>query len=136
MTMLTPAHTALHTLARLNQVISSSLDMDKVLHEIAHAAAALMDTPFVHCLIADEATRTLESRAFSEPRIGADFPIKMVPFSEGELGWVATHRRPLQVADVFTDGASLRLTGGVRTDCGAFSLFPLCLRGSYWACWP
>src|SRR4029450_8632556 len=76
MTMLTPAHTALHTLARLNQVISSSLDMDKVLHEIAHAAAALMDAPFVHCLIADEATRTLESCAFSDSRIGADVPTK------------------------------------------------------------
>src|SRR5712691_3378739 len=103
MTMLPPAHTALRTLAHLNQVVSSSLDMDQVLHEIAHAAAALMDAPFVHCLMADEATRTLESRAFSDPRIGADFPIKMVPFSEGGLGWVATHRRPLQVADVFTD---------------------------------
>ena len=64
MTMLPPAHTALHTLARLNQVVSSSLDMDQVLHEIAHAAAALMDAPFVHCFMADEATRTLESRAF------------------------------------------------------------------------
>src|SRR5215510_9114396 len=83
MTMLTPAHTALHTLARLNQVISSSLDMDKVLHEIAHAAAALMGAPLVHFLIADEATHTLESRAFSDARIGADFPIKMIPFSQG-----------------------------------------------------
>ena len=109
MTMLPPAHTALHTLARLNQVVSSSLDMDKVLHEIAHAAAALMDAPFGHCLIADEATHTLASRAFSDARIGADFPIKMVPFSQGGVGWVATHRRPLQVADVFTDGRFMAL---------------------------
>ena len=34
MTVLPSAHTALHTLARLNQVVSSSLDMDKVLHDI------------------------------------------------------------------------------------------------------
>src|SRR5918912_506312 len=104
MTMLTPAHTALHTLARLNQLVSSSLDMDQVLHEIAHAAAALVNAPFVHCLIADEATHTLESRASSDPRMGADLPVKMVPFAQGGVGWVATHRRPLQVADVFTDG--------------------------------
>jgi len=101
--MLPPAHTALHTLARLNLAVSASLDMDKVLHEIVHAAAALMDAPFVHYLSADEATRTLESRAFSDPQIGVDFPIKMVPFSEAGLGWVATYRRPLQVVDVFTD---------------------------------
>ena len=74
MTMLTPAHTALHTLARLHQAVSSSLDMDKVLHDIAHAAAALMDAPLVHCLLADEATRTLESRAFSDPRLGRTAP--------------------------------------------------------------
>jgi signal transduction histidine kinase/ActR/RegA family two-component response regulator len=101
--MLTSAHTALHTLARLNQLVSSSLDMDEVLHEIAHAAATLMNAPFVHLLIADEATHTLESRAFSDPQLGADLPLKKVPFAQGGVGWVATHRRPLQVVDVFTD---------------------------------
>src|SRR5262249_54157530 len=85
MTMLTPAHMALHTLARLNQVVSSSLDMDKVLREIAHAAATLMDAPCVHFFIADEATHMLESRAFSAPQLREDFPRKMVPFSQG--GW-------------------------------------------------
>src|SRR5262245_2469020 len=60
MTVLPPTYTALHTLARLNQVVSSSLDMDTVLHDIAHAAATLMDAPFVHVLMADEATHTLE----------------------------------------------------------------------------
>ena len=109
MTMLTPAHTALHTLARLNQIVSSSLDMDNVLREIAHTAATLMDAPFVHFFIADEATHTLASRAFSDPRIGEDFPIKMLPFSQGGVGWVATHRRPLQVTDVFTDERSIAL---------------------------
>jgi len=81
MTTLMPAHTALHTLARLNQVVSSSLDMDKILREIARAAATFMDAPFVHLFIADEATHTLASRAFSDPRIGEDLPIKIVPFS-------------------------------------------------------
>jgi len=103
MTTLMPAHTALHTLARLNQVVSSSLDMDKILREIARAAATFMDAPFVHLFIADEATHTLASRAFADLRIGEDLPIKIVPFSQGGVGWVATHRRPLQVADVFTD---------------------------------
>jgi signal transduction histidine kinase/ActR/RegA family two-component response regulator len=103
MTVLPSPHTALHTLARLHQVVSASLDMDKVLHGIAHAAAALMDVPFAHCLTADEANHTLESRAFSDPRIGMDCPITKVPFSQEGVGWVATHRRPLHVADVFTD---------------------------------
>jgi len=75
MTMLPPAHTALQTLARLNQLVSSSLDMEQVLHDIAHAAAALMDALLVHVLIADEATHTLASRAFSDARLGISFAI-------------------------------------------------------------
>src|SRR5262245_8026275 len=103
MTTLPPAHTALHTLARLNQLVSASLDMEKVPRDIAHAAAVLMDAPLGHFLMADEATHTLASRAFSDARLGEDFPIKMLSFSQGGVGWVATHRRLLQVADVFTD---------------------------------
>jgi signal transduction histidine kinase/ActR/RegA family two-component response regulator len=133
MTLLPPAHTALHILARLHQVVSSSLDLDKGLHEIVHAAAILMNAPFVQCLIADEATRTLESRAFSDPQIGADCPIKTVPFSEGGPGWVATHRRPLQVADVFTDGRFMALdwwrAHGLRSFLGAPMVYEEVLLG-------
>jgi len=83
--------------------------MEKVPRDIAHAAAALMDAPLGHFLIADEATHTLASRAFSDARLGEDFPIKMLSFSQGGVGWVATHRRLLQVADVFTDGRFVAL---------------------------
>ena len=130
MTMLTPAHTALYTLARLHQVVSASLDMDKVLHDIAHAAAALMDAPLVHCLLADEATRTLESRAFSDPRLGADCPIKIVPFSEGGLGWVAMHRRPLHVADVFTDERFMALDWWRAHGLRSFLAVPMVFEGA------
>jgi len=47
----------LQTLTHLNQVVSSSLDIDAVLNEIAHAAA-LMDAPNVSFWLVDEATRT------------------------------------------------------------------------------
>jgi hypothetical protein len=52
----------LHTLARLNQLISSSLDRDAVLREIARAAAPLTGAPVVHFFIADETTHTLENQ--------------------------------------------------------------------------
>src|SRR5215471_1808924 len=129
MTMLTPAHTALHTLARLNQVVSSSLDMDKVLREIAHAAATLMDASFVHFFIADEATHMLESRVFSDPRLGEDSPRKPVPFSQGGVGWVATHRRPLQVADVFTDERFMALDWWRAHGLRSFLAVPMVFEG-------
>jgi signal transduction histidine kinase/CheY-like chemotaxis protein len=93
----------LHTLARLNQLISSSLDMGAVLREIAQAAAQLMDAAFVSFWIADEANQTLEVGAFSDNIIGADAPSTRFDFSQGATGWVATHRQPLNVPDVLAD---------------------------------
>ena len=94
--------TRLHTLTRLNQLISSSLDMDEVLREIVQAAATLMQVPMVQFWMADEATRTLEVRALSDESRRADFPIRTLPFDQGRVGWVATQRRPLHLPDVFT----------------------------------
>jgi signal transduction histidine kinase/CheY-like chemotaxis protein/HPt (histidine-containing phosphotransfer) domain-containing protein len=95
--------TRLHTLTRLNQLISSSLDMDAVLHEIAKSAAALMDAAFVRIWSADEATQTLELRASSGDQLAADYPTKKMLFGERSVGWVAIHRCPLYIPDVFVD---------------------------------
>jgi signal transduction histidine kinase len=94
----------LHILSRLNQLISASLDMDHLLREIAQAAATLMHAPLVGFFIADEATHTLEVRAFSDEAIAADFPVGQLRFGEGAVGWVAGHRRPLHIPDLFADG--------------------------------
>ena len=99
----------LQTLTRLNQIVSSSLDMDAVLGEIARAAAALMEVPIVSFWLVDAATKTLEARAFSDEVQCADFPAKKVSFSQGGVGWVATHRCCLNVSDVFADGRFLAL---------------------------
>jgi signal transduction histidine kinase/DNA-binding response OmpR family regulator/putative methionine-R-sulfoxide reductase with GAF domain len=91
------------TLARLNQIVSSTLDMDAVLGEIARAAATLMEAPVVSFWLVDEATSTLEVRAFSEAGQGTDVPVKKMPFGQGGVGWVATHRCRLNIPDVFAD---------------------------------
>ena len=68
----------LQILTRLNQVVSSSLDMDQVLSEIARAAAKLMEVPFVAFWIADESARTLERRAVSDESLGTDFSLTIL----------------------------------------------------------
>ncbi|HXH13552.1 MAG TPA: GAF domain-containing protein [Alphaproteobacteria bacterium] len=93
----------LHTLTRLNQLISSSLNMDEVLREITQAAATLIDAPLVRILIADEASQSLIFRAASDPHMAAEYPVQRVGFDQGTAGWVAIHRRPLNVPDVFAD---------------------------------
>jgi GAF domain-containing protein len=78
----------LHTLARLNQLISSSLDMNAVLHEICDAAAALTGASMVHFLIADESTQTLKTCAQAYGTI--DFPVQALRFGQGG-GWLGGH---------------------------------------------
>jgi signal transduction histidine kinase len=95
--------TRLHTLTRLNQLISSSLDMDAVLREIAQAAATLMEVPMVSIWTADEAQQFLTRRSVSDDWGSADYPTQAIRVGERTAGWVAQHRQPLHVPDVFSD---------------------------------
>ncbi|OGK89187.1 MAG: hypothetical protein A2X52_11090 [Candidatus Rokubacteria bacterium GWC2_70_16] len=93
----------LRVLARLGHIVSSSLDTDEVLGAIARAAAELMSAPAVLLWVADEGARTLTPRAFSDPRLAADFPVLRASFDDGAVGWVATRKERLEVPDVFAD---------------------------------
>ena len=97
----------LDTLTRLNQLISASLDMDDVLHEIARAAVTLMDAPLVRIWIADEEAQTLENRASSDERLNTDYTLRQIHFGERGAGWVAKHRQALNIPDVFSDERTL-----------------------------
>ncbi len=87
--------TRLRTLAKLNQTISSSLDVDQVLLQIARAAAELMGAPAIECWVANHAVQRMELRASSDPELRADKRLTELPFGQGAVGWVANHRRPL-----------------------------------------
>ncbi len=93
----------LQSLARLNQVVSSSLDTTDVLRAIAAAAAQLTEASAVGCWIADAKHRVLERRAVSDDGIAADYPSATVAFGEGPIGSVATHRKTLEIPDVAAD---------------------------------
>lgn len=109
----------LRALARLNRLVSASLEPDEVLQAIARAAGELMGVPFVVFWIADEAERRLTARAFSDPTLSADFPVRVSAYHEGATGWVATNRRGLEIADVFSDprvfGLAWWRTHGLRS---------------------
>jgi signal transduction histidine kinase len=94
----------LRTLARLTAVISSSLARDDVLREICRAAAELMDVEIASFWIVDEANEILERCALSDEVMGGGQPVAHARFGVGGVGWVAQHRRPLVIPDVFSDG--------------------------------
>ena len=112
-------------LTRLNQLVSSSLDLNDVLLEIARAAATLMQAPVSSFWLVDEATQTLELGAFSDPQMRSRFPLQRVAFGAGGIGWVAVHRQTLNVADVFADGRFLALDWWQQENLMSFVGFPV-----------
>jgi signal transduction histidine kinase/CheY-like chemotaxis protein/putative methionine-R-sulfoxide reductase with GAF domain len=90
-------------LTRVNHLISSSLEADAVLQEIAKAAVTLMEAPVVSFWVVDEATRTLEARECSFGGVRTEYPVKRLAFGEGHVGWVATHRKPLNMPFALAD---------------------------------
>jgi GAF domain-containing protein/CheY-like chemotaxis protein/HPt (histidine-containing phosphotransfer) domain-containing protein len=93
----------LQTLTHVSQLVSSSLDMDQVLREIVKAAAALTEVPLVRIWIADDVGQTLELRASSDEQLNANYGTTTMRYGERGAGWVAVHRRVLEIPDVFVD---------------------------------
>jgi GAF domain-containing protein len=112
----------LHTVTRLNRVVSSSLDLNHVLHEITVAAAQLAGTAAACFWVASQDTRTLRLVAFSDATMAADWPVPSLPFDVGVLGWVARYGRIVNVPDVFSDGRFVALdwwrSHGLKTFMG------------------
>jgi GAF domain-containing protein/CheY-like chemotaxis protein len=94
----------LRTLAHLNHLVSSSLDMAEVLGGIARAAAEFMASPFVGFWVADESTHTLHLRAYSTDLPDEPVTVRQLLFGEGAVGWVAANRRSVSIPEIFTDG--------------------------------
>jgi PAS domain S-box-containing protein len=99
----------LETLVRLSRLISSSLEMTQVLTAICQATATLLHVPHVTIWMADEAARMLVAPACSDAEMVCSLPRTTIGFGQGTLGWVAQHRQPLNIPDVFVDGRVLDL---------------------------
>jgi diguanylate cyclase (GGDEF)-like protein len=93
----------LAALARLNQALTSSLDVASLLRSIADAGAELMAAPAAGLWIADDRGESLTLRAFANDTLGATAPDAIVPFGAGIVGWVARHRRPRTVPVIADD---------------------------------
>jgi signal transduction histidine kinase/DNA-binding response OmpR family regulator len=120
----------LQTLTRLNQLISSSLDMDNVLHEIASAASTLMSAPVVCFMVADEVGQCLEVRAFSDAVLCADWPVRSLRYDQGAWGWVARHRQSLHIPDITTDARSIARDWMQMHGLSSFLGVPILLDGA------
>ncbi|MFN8634881.1 MAG: GAF domain-containing protein [Chloroflexota bacterium] len=89
--------------ARVNQMLSTALDLDVLLREIAAGVVKVTNAVLASVWVADEEARTLSQVAFSDPKFGAGKTFRRTPFGEGWVGWVARHRQPLDIPDVLED---------------------------------
>jgi GAF domain-containing protein len=105
----------LRTLDRLNHLVSSSLDPEEVLSEVARAAGEFMNSAAVLFWLADESARTLRAAGASTPEASAFFLGRTVPYGEGVAGRVAAQRLPLNVADVFQSDLPVLFTDWLRS---------------------
>ncbi len=93
----------LRSLAALNQLVSSSLQTDQVLREIAKATARVTGARLALFWAADERARTLTVRATSDEVLFTDFPFRTAGFDQAAVGWIAVHREPVSIPDVHAD---------------------------------
>ena len=93
----------LAALEEVNRLVSSSLKVEEVLHNIAAAVARFFDAPSVTVWVLDEAARRLtRSLVYGPPETAAQLRSELA-LGEGVLGWVALHREPVLWVDVETD---------------------------------
>jgi signal transduction histidine kinase len=110
------------TLARLSCSVSSSLDLDTVLGQVVEATRQLFGIAAAAIWLADDQRRTLHLQVRAAGPVVATYPIPVLRFGEGTTGWVAVHRRPVVVDDVYADDRFVNLPWlrqhGITSYCG------------------
>ena len=120
----------LRELVHIHHVLSSTLDRRAVLTEITRAAARLTGAPSVVFYVADAVKRVLEVGAVSNEEIAEDFPVRVLPFGQGAVGWIAMHQRVLDVPDVLADDRFVSREWWARHGLRSFYGAPVVLDGA------
>jgi signal transduction histidine kinase/putative methionine-R-sulfoxide reductase with GAF domain len=115
-------------LGHLSRLVSTSLDLDSVLPSIGRAAAEITGAVCAAFWLADDVTRTLTFGGTTSPDISANLNLHQLRYGEGASGWVAQHRQPLAIDDVFADGRSVPLDWWRRNGLKTSLTLPI-LRG-------
>ena len=83
--------------------VPPSLDLEDVLRAVVASAAELSGATVVTIWTANEDARILERQAVSDDRLARDYPFRTQAYGTGGVGWVALHRRPLNVRRIADD---------------------------------
>lgn len=94
----------METSIRVGQSITSLLDLDTLLHQVAELIKSRYGYTYVGIFLHDENTRTLIARA-GTGQVGRALIMRgtAIPFGRGIIGWVGQQRRPACVGDTSRD---------------------------------
>jgi signal transduction histidine kinase len=115
----------IRTLNRLTRLVSTSLDLDDVLGEIAHAAVELTGAAFASFWMADEAAQVLRRGAYSDDGMAADTDLRTMPYGDGTAGRAAQSRKRMLIDDVFADGHTAILDWWERNNLRSILAVPV-----------
>jgi len=113
------------TLNRLMRLVSTSLDLDDVLRQIARAAVELTGATFASFWMADEDAQVLRRGAYSDDVMAADTDLRQMAYGQGTAGRVAQSRAPILIDDVFAEGRTAILDWWERNNLRAILAVPV-----------
>jgi signal transduction histidine kinase len=115
----------LRTLHEIAAEVSSTLDLDTLLHTSLEALARITRVEYGSIMLVDQETEHLVNRAVlgqQEPNTFTRFPL-----GKGIAGWVAQHKKPALIPDITQDERWVPLPGDEsnRKQCGSMISVPL-----------
>jgi GAF domain-containing protein/ActR/RegA family two-component response regulator/anti-sigma regulatory factor (Ser/Thr protein kinase) len=117
----------LRALEEVNRLVSSSLQMEEVLQNVAAAVAQFFDAPYVSVWVFDPATRRLrKSLAHGNPQLGEGLPTELA-LGEGLVGWVVQHREPILWTDIVRDPRAFDAARVMAHGMRYFTAYPIAI---------
>lgn len=117
----------LEALDEVNRRVSSSLQVEEVLENIAQAVSTFFEAPQAHVWVVEPGGQRLRrSVTVGDPEVAAGLVDDMA-FGEGGVGWVAQQRAPIVWTDLEEDTRVLRRTWALRHGLRYFTAFPIML---------
>ena len=115
----------LRALEEVNRLVSSSLEPDEVLVNLARAIAQFFDAPYVSLWSLDEATgRLRRALTHGDSGLASELHQELAP-GEGAVGWVVAHREPILWTDVVADSRIIDAPALLQAGFASFTAYPI-----------
>jgi GAF domain-containing protein/CheY-like chemotaxis protein len=115
----------LRAVEEVNRLVSSSLNVEEVLQNLARAIAQFFDAGFVSLWAYDAATQRLRrALTFGDPELAAELSDDLA-VGQGAVGWVVAHREPIMWTGVVGDARILDPAPLQRRGLLAMTAYPI-----------